>query len=181
MTKRSVVNRWLALLALSVLLVGVQQVLAQSVRINEVNPSGHWLELKNTGDEPVDVSDLWLCNRPTYTRVSGLKIISGEMVIPAGGFLVVEWAGVRDNKAELGLYSGNNFGNSQEMLDYLEYGGAGGGRESVASTAGLWDAGTFVTLPEDGASIIFVEEGDTALAHWVQAAEPSAGEDNTAE
>ena len=162
---------------LALLLLGLSAAFAQSVRINEVNPSGQWIELYNAGEEAVDVSTYQVCNRPAYAPVGNLPIVSGELTIAPGGFLVVEWDALAGDQAELGLYTEGAFSSADALVDYLEWGAAGGGRESVAVEAGLWQAGDFAELPGEGQSLIYSEVGEMGLGNW-SAAEPTPGEAN---
>lgn len=151
--------------------------LAQDVRINEVNLAGGWIELHNTGEEAVDVSAYQFCNRPAYAAVGDLEVVSGEMMIEPGGFLVVNWDAIAGDTAELGLYTSASFSSADAMVDYLAWGGAGGGREGVAVEAGLWQEGDFATMPEAEQSLVYSDAGETMLEHW-RAADATPGEAN---
>jgi hypothetical protein len=166
-----------------ILLVGASSALAQ-VRINEVGTLGvefqsasKWVELYNEGDAAVDVSSYWLCNFPNYKQISTLNVLDGNTTIPAGDFLVLEFADLGDTDSELGLYSTNDFANSDAMLDYMQYGSAGHMRESVAVSAGVWDAGTFVMPAPTGESMAYVGGGANSAQDWM-AAEATAGSRN---
>ena len=150
---------------------------AQGVRINEVNPSSGWIELHNTGEEAVDVSTYQFCNRPAYAAIGDLEIVSGETTIEPGGFLVVSWDAIAGDTAELGLYTSASFSDATAMVDYLAWGGTGGGREGVAVEAGLWQEGDFAAMPEAEASLVYSDAGETMLEHW-SAAEATPGEAN---
>lgn len=150
---------------------------AQGVRINEVNPSGGWIELHNTGEEAVDVSAYQFCNRPAYAAVGDLEIVSGETTIEPDGFLVVSWDAIVGDTAELGLYTSASFSDATAMVDYLAWGGAGGGREGVAVEAGLWQEGEFAAMPETEGSLVYSDAGETMLEHW-SAGEATPGEAN---
>jgi len=151
--------------------------LAQDVRINEVNLSGGWIELHNAGEEAVDVSAYQFCNRPAYAAVGDLEVVSGEMTIEPGGFLVLNWDAIAGDTAELGLYTSASFSSADAMVDYLAWGGAGGGRESVAAEAGLWAEGDFAAMPEAEQSLVYSDAGETMLEHW-SAADATPGEAN---
>ncbi|MEZ4703316.1 MAG: FlgD immunoglobulin-like domain containing protein [Rhodothermales bacterium] len=157
------------------------------IRINEVGYAGvdiqgsaKWVELYNAGDADVDVSDYWLCNFPAYSQISGLTVLDGAMMIPAGGYLVVAFDAVGADDGEVGLYASNEFGNSDAMLDYVQYGAAGHTRETVAVGAGVWTAGTFATAPMMGETLSFLGTGSTPAESWVVAS-PSPGASNGAD
>ena len=46
--------------------------LAAEIVINEILPNGT-VELKNIGDEPIDISSYWLCNFPSYSQIGNLN------------------------------------------------------------------------------------------------------------
>jgi len=136
------------------------------VRINEIHEGDQWVELFNTGDASVDVSDLWLCVRPNYTQIADLNALSGSTTIPAGGFLVVEWDAIQSGEGEVGLYESDAFASSDAMLDYVQYGAAGQGRASVAVAAGLWTEGMFVASAAEGQTLAFFGGGSTPVENW---------------
>lgn len=174
--------RMLVLLLLA-LLAG--SVAAQSLRITEVDPATGQVELHNSGEEAVDAADLWLCNRPDYARIGDLEVISGDLNVPPGGLLVVSWASVAASDAELGLYASNSFGSAEALLDYLQWGAAGHGREGVAAEAGLWPAGAFLEAPAEGQTLSYQapaegEDGEMAPDQRWLASDASLGEANPA-
>ena len=151
----------------------------EGVRINEIHEGDQWVELLNTGDAEVDVSDLWLCVRPEYSQVSELNALSGSTTIPAGGFLVVEWSAIQSGTGEVGLYESNTFESADAMLDYVQYGAAEQGRASVAVSAGLWDEGTYATAAAEGQTLAFLGGGTAPVENWGFGA-PTQGAENQA-
>ncbi len=149
------------------------------VKINEVlfSSSGNQVELKNFGTSPVDVSNWWFCSLFNYTRVGTLPIISGNLNIPAGGILAVGSINLNDNSADLGLYNSNNFASASAMQDFVQWGGSGQGRESVAVAKGIWTAGDFVTKVADGHSIEYDGDGN-ASGDWFDQDNPTIGSEN---
>ena len=59
-------------------------------------------------------------------------------------------------------------------MDFVQWGGAGIDRESVAVSAGQWEAGTFVPDVPEGHSIEYDGAGDTA-SDWFDQATPNPG------
>lgn len=114
---------------------------------------GAAVTLTNDSEAEITVDGLWLCNRPSYIELSG--------AIPAGGTLDVDGAdlgGLNIEGGEAALYSSNDFGSSDDILDYVQW-GTGGGRESVAVGAGLWpEGGSVEPDPEFGS----IEKFDVA-------------------
>jgi FlgD Ig-like domain len=154
-------------------LMGLNLTALAQVRINEVGYAGvdfmgasKWVELHNAGANAVDVSDLWLCNFPSYSKISTLTILEGSMVIPAGGHLVVTFDALGDGDGEVGLYTSNAFSSAAAMADYMQYGSAGHAREGVAVMAGVWTAGTFVPAAESGATLAYFGTGATPAENW---------------
>ena len=84
------------------------------------------------------------CATGLPTHPGDIEVVSGEMMIPADGLLVIVWDAVAAADAELGIYVDNQFGSAESLVSYLQWGSAGHGRESVAEAAGLWTAGTFL-------------------------------------
>ena len=149
---------------------------APSIRINEVSHgtveyqgSTNWVELYNAGTDAVDISGWFLCDFPSYPGVSTLNILSGELTIPAGGYLVLDWSDL-DDDAEVGLYTAAGFGSADNMEDYMQYGSAGHQREGVAVTAGVWTAGEFVALAAASQTLQFMDNGTVGSGNWMAAA-----------
>ncbi|MBX2820562.1 MAG: lamin tail domain-containing protein, partial [Rhodothermaceae bacterium] len=145
------------------------------VRINEVSHgevdfmgSTNWVELFNEGDTEANVADLWLCDFPAYPQINSLTVLSGSTTIPAGGYLVLTWTDL-DSDSEVGLYSSSSFGDSNALLDYMQYASAGHQREGVAVSAGQWTAGEFVALAATGESLQFFDNGSAGSADWASA------------
>ena len=150
-------------------------VVVTDIRINEVSHgevdfmgSTSWVELYNAGDSEVDVSELVLCDFPAYPVINTLTVLAGNTTIPAGGYLVLGWADL-DDDAEVGLYQANSqgmFGNSDLMIDYMQYGSADHQREGTAVDAGVWTAGEFVAVAATGESLQYFDNGMVGSGNW---------------
>ena len=121
----------------ALMVLALIQLAAAQIVISEVDPATGTIELHNVGMEAADASGHILCNRPAYAPVGDLEVVSGEMMIPADGLLVIVWDAVAAADAELGIYVDNQFGSAESLVSYLQWGSAGHGRESVAEAAGL--------------------------------------------
>lgn len=174
------------LCALAAIICFVQiQPLSAQVVISEIGYTGvdfggaaKWVELYNPGDTEQDVSDYFLCSFPQYDRISTLTALSGSTTIPAGGYLVVAWNELGDADGEVGLYANNSgFGDPANIVDYMQYGSAGHGREGVAVSAGVWEAGVFVAAAATGRSLALVPELGDFASGW-KALNASAGMQN---
>ena len=135
---------------------------AAQVSINEIfylgaSAGADWVELKNSGAAAVDVSNYWLCARFSYARVGALTLTHGSgFTIPPGGIIVVvSWVNLNGTSSDMGLYDSSSFGSSSAMKDFVQWGGGGIGRESVAVAAGLWGTGDFVTTAGSGHSLMW--------------------------
>ena len=112
----------------------------QVTEIRFENSSG---TLTNTGDEPIDLTGHWLCNRPTYVELSG--------VLEPGESMDVGLAGMTPDGGELAVYTSQNFSSADDMVTYVHWAG-GGGRAETAAEAGLW-SGDPATAGADGLSL----------------------------
>ncbi|MDH7444216.1 spondin domain-containing protein [Aquimarina sp. 2201CG14-23] len=139
------------------------------VVFNEVKYQGtDLIEIFNKGDQEADLSDYWLCLGPgTYQRIGDLTPESGNIAIPAGGYLVLSYD-LPDTSGGLGLYNSNAFTDADALVDFVQYGAGGSARENIAVAAGIWTAGEFVpTVSNADNSIVFDGEGDGA-ANWAE-------------
>ncbi len=149
------------------------------VVLNEVRYQGDdRVEIFNKGTETADLSDYWLCLGPqTYRKIGDLTPESGNIELEAGGYLVLSYD-LPDTDGGLGLYSTNEFENSEAIVDFVQYGAAGSVRENVAVAAGIWTAGEFVpTVISADHSIIFDGDGNGA-ANWAETTTPTFGQEN---
>ncbi len=106
-----------------------------------------FVRITNDSDADLSLDGLWLCNRPTYVALSGTVTAGGSVEIAASGL-----GGLSASGGEAALYTVRDFSNSDEIIDYVQW-GTGGGRESVAVGAGLWPEGGTVTPDPDFGSI----------------------------
>ncbi len=152
----------------------------EGLRINEVlySTANDQIELKNFGSESVDVSTWWFCSLFAYAPISNLNIVSGSLNIPPGGILAVSGFNLSNTSADLGLYETNNFTSSGAMHDFVQWGSAANGRESVAVGKGIWTAGDFTSIAVAGHSIEFDGEGRSS-SDWANQANPTIGAQNT--
>ncbi|MEL6194041.1 MAG: CHRD domain-containing protein [Bacteroidota bacterium] len=166
---------------LMLLLTCLGTTLQAQVVINEVQFNGSdRIELLNTGGAESNVSGWWLCSRFDYIQLNDAGLtLSGSLTIEPGGILVIEGFAMDDQSADLGLYSTPSFGSSSAIVDFVQWGGAGIGREGVAATAGIWTAGEFVPAVGAGSSIEYDGDGETA-ADWVEQTTPTFGAVNDA-
>ncbi len=121
-------------------------------RITEVDPSTERVTIKNFGSTTEDISAYRLCAIFSYNALSDMTLISGDLVNFAPNAeveLTVVFSNsnvLSDSASDLGLYlPSGSFGSAANMVDFMQYGGGGIGRENVAVSKGIWTAGSFVS------------------------------------
>jgi len=138
--------------------------------VNEIIPTGGLVELKNIGDESLDVSSYILCNFPDYERLDALTInCGGDYMLDAGETLTVELPttfALDSNDGEMGLYLNTQYTNSASVIDYVEWGSTGHRRSTVAVSAGIWTTGDFVSAIAANMSLNYDGEGN-APSDWI--------------
>lgn len=161
-------HRLIATLLAIVSTAGAVAAQADRIRINEVHPAEQWIELVNTGNEPVNVSAFMLCRFPSYFRVDDTTILNGSLTIQPGGFLVLQSSRFGRTDGEVGLYrpGTTNFGNASDMLDYVQYNTSGHQREEVAVQNGFWVAGETLGLPPDGQTLSRLNAAVFGPSNW---------------
>ncbi|MEO1052126.1 MAG: hypothetical protein AAFX87_15950 [Bacteroidota bacterium] len=140
-----------------------------NVRILEVDPIADEFTFKNFGDATIDISDFRLCSKFDYTPdLSSLTIESGSLTLAPDAEVTISGWTIDDVSADLGLFTAGttnaDFGNPDMMVDFMQYGSAGNGRESVANTKGIWTAGDFI---DGGAPFEYTGNGtQNGLTFW---------------
>ena len=165
-----------------------------SIVINAVlyDPSGdnagnQKVELANLGAQAEEIGGWWFCYRFSYAS------LPANVTLEPGAFLVVHVGASGTNtptdiflptastmnaaSSDLGLYLDGDFGNPSSMVDFVQWGGGGIGREGVAEDAEIWTAGDFVPLVAEGHSIEYDGVGDSS-GDWADQPEPTLGEPN---
>ena len=166
---------WLLGLSLWLFALPIQ---GQGVVINEVFPTGQ-IELKNTGSSAVDVSTYWLCQFPNYLQLQDATLLCGSLVLQPGEILAVSNFNAVDDpsEGEVGLYLDNQFGNPNSIIDYVDWGVAGGGRSGVAVDAGIWTDGDVVPAFPTGSSIEYDGAGNSS-GDWNVQSSPTVCQEN---
>lgn len=141
---------------------------------------GAYVLITNVGGSDADLGGLWLCRRPSYEQLPTMTLAPGDTVIVGlGDTPPPELAGLAGTidlgpvlgpitgaDGELGLYTGPSFGDADAIIDYVQWGTAGHGRESVAVEAGIWAEGTFVEVPVEAVSISSAGVPGTGVEAW---------------
>ncbi len=145
-------------------------VVIQEVTLGGANPT---IEIKNLGDETIDLSGYFLCDQPAYVRLnsSSLTIESGSLNLATGQSLVVSgFPAFAEAGAELGLYKNDSFASSDAIASYVTWGDNPlPNRESVAVDADLWTTGESIDISGfvPGDAIRYDGSGITA-ADWTK-------------
>lgn len=136
-----------------------------NLKIVSVNHITNEVVLKNFGTNTVDISDYRLCSEFVYGIISHLHIVEGDLVLEPMETLKIMWYFL-DEAADLCLYvPTGSFGNGENLLNFVQWGSPGNGREYVANLKGVWLAGTYLTgnLP-----YIYIGDGtQTGLTYWM--------------
>ncbi len=118
------------------------------IRLVAVDPGTGIITLQNFGSSNVDVSGYRFCHQFNYTNtVASMTPFSGDPANFAPGLLVLTGAvGLNVSTSDLGLYLPTGaFTDPNAMVDFVQWGSGGNGRESVAVAKGIWTAGDFIT------------------------------------
>jgi hypothetical protein len=133
----SITNAWLA-----------PSSCCDNVRIIAVNESTNQITLKNFGSCLQNVSSLQLSSSGLTLNVSSTTLISGSLILNPNSSLVVQWNAFPASSSigNLSLHeAGALITDPSKIIDFMQWGAAGQGAESVANSAGKWVSGTFIT------------------------------------
>ncbi len=136
--------------------------------ITAVDMANNRVKLINFTSAAINVASYFLCARFTYELISSSTILSGSTTIESGGELSVQTSmDLNNDSSDLGLYSSSDFASSDAMVDFVQWGAGGGGREGVAVAKVLWTAGDFVAAAPDGQAILRdTTTDDTGVTVW---------------
>lgn len=120
-----------------------------NVRIIEVDPSTERVKFKNFGDASLDISSYRLCAKFDYAGsmpLMNMTLLSGNLnLAPNAEVEITSAVLLDDNDSDFCLYLGSgSFGSASAMVDFVQWGDGGNGRENVAVSKGIWTAGTFL-------------------------------------
>lgn len=117
------------------------------LKLTYVNPVTDEIRIKNFGATSVDISNYRFCALFEYANLiePSVTILNGDFNLATGEEVAVSWSastGFNTSASDLGLYlPTGSFATASNMVDFMQHGVAGQGRENVANTAGLWVAG----------------------------------------
>lgn len=124
---------------------------AGGLQVTSVDFGAATAVLSNAGEEPIDLSGHWVCNRPSYAELPAVVLAPGEET-------EIGIAGVNADGGEVAIYSSDAFSSSTDIVVYVHW-GTGGGRASVAEDAGIWSG-----APVGSVSTVIELTGDPASA-----------------
>ena len=121
------------------------------IRILNVDPAGDTVTFKNFGGSTVNIASYRLCSLFSYKTLSSqTTVVSGSLNLAPDAEVTVfseNYLSLSTTAADLGLYlPTGNFGTAANMVDFMQWGAGGQGRENVAVAKGIWTAGTFVNV-----------------------------------
>lgn len=129
------------------------------IRLVEVRPAADIVTIKNFGSSTVNISDYWFCSLFAYPQLQSLNINSGALNLAPNATVTLSGFAINDSDGDMGLYlpinSNADFADQNFMVDFMQWGDANNGRESVAVAKGIWENDAF--LPGSGP---FVYNGD---------------------
>ncbi|WP_299334410.1 T9SS type A sorting domain-containing protein [uncultured Psychroserpens sp.] len=127
-----------------------QQTQAQ-IKISVVDPAADTITIKNFGGSTVNIGSYRLCTLFSYRTLSSqTTVVDGSLNLAPNAEVTVfaaNYLSFSASAADLGLYlPTGNFASASAMVDFVQWGNGGLGRESVAVSKGIWTAGTFVNI-----------------------------------
>ncbi|MFM7103893.1 MAG: hypothetical protein ACKOW8_00105, partial [Flavobacteriales bacterium] len=122
------------------------------IRMTMVDPANHQIQIKNFGMMAVDISTYQLCALFDYQTLNQapVTISTGDFNLSPDESVTITWnnsggVGFLTTASDIGLYlPSGNFGSAANMVDFMQYGAGGQGRENVAVAGGRWTAGQFL-------------------------------------
>ena len=132
------------------------------IRLQYVNPNSNVIRVKNTSDCGGDISEWGVYSNGVYNSFDQLSG-SQNLYVEAGAEIQLAWSSWEADETfgELQLYGPTNV-----LMDYIQWGGSGSLNESVSSSLGFWEPGTFVgALPP----FEYVGDGTHGYEFWTGA------------
>jgi len=114
------------------------------IRFTKVDPVTDIITIHNFGNTMIDISNYQICKKFQYKALNQLTLNSGTLILQAGSDVTLSNASLDVTNSDLGLYQDSNFTSTTSMLDFLQWGSSGNGRESVANAKGIWTTGNFI-------------------------------------
>jgi len=129
------------------------------IRLEYVNPNSNVIKVKNTSDCGGDISNWGVASNGVYNSFDELSG-SQDLYLEAGAEIQLAWSNwdADETFGDLQLYGPTNL-----LMDYIQWGNSGSLIESVSSSLGLWESGTFVNaLPP----FVYIGDGSHGYEYW---------------
>lgn len=136
------------------------------------------IEVGNLGPDPGDLTGYWLAVHPYYLELPSTVLVPGDVLIvsiaeDADPEFVVAAAELLPpldrSSGEIGLYSSGKFGDSNAIVDYVEWGSAGHVRTGVAVDAGIWAEAEAIAVDGSATGLVAEDRSKPGLEGWVVA------------
>jgi len=132
------------------------------IRLEYVNPNSNVIKVKNTSDCGGDISGWGVSSNGVYNSFDELSGSQG-LYLEAGAEIQLAWSNwaADETFGDLQLYGPTNV-----LMDYIQWGSSGSLNESVSSSLGFWEPGTFVNaLPP----FEYIGDGSHGYEFWTGA------------
>ena len=129
------------------------------IRLQYVNPNSNVIKVKNISGCGGDISDWGVSSNGVYNSFDELSG-SQNLYLDAGAELQLAWINwsADETFGDLQLYGPTNV-----LMDYIQWGGSGSINESISSSLGFWEVGTFVNaLPP----FEYIVDGSHGYEFW---------------
>ena len=122
------------------------------IRLQNVTTAHENIEItiKNHGTSPVDISNYWISMSLNNFKLGDLiaEMNNGQStVLNPNQFIYISknFGTINGNSdTDFSLYANDSFTDANSMLDFIQVGSTGNGRESIAIAKGIWSAGDFL-------------------------------------
>jgi thiol-disulfide isomerase/thioredoxin len=132
------------------------------IRLQHVNPNSNVIIVKNTSGCGGNISEWGVASNGVYNSFDELSG-SQSLYLEAGEELQLAWVNwdADETFGDLQLYGPTN-----QLMDYIQWGGSGSFNESVSSLLDFWETGTFVNAlpPFD-----YIGDGSHGYEFWTGA------------
>ncbi len=145
----------------------------QNPRLSEVNPDNETITITNYGTCNINLANHRLSSGASNVNISTLNVLNGSLILTPGGSVTLSWTSWNPPAGgiDLALYVPfPDLNDPEDMLDFMQFGSGGNGRENIAVAKGIWSAGDFVdALPPFN----YIGDGaQNGVAFWEGATPP---------
>jgi len=141
--------------------------------MNEINES--FIEIRNIGEAPIDITNFWLGQSPVYERIGDLTFdCTDDFIIEPGELISIEMDEIEIDgiDGELALFTVDSFESSNAIIDYVEWGSINHPNANLAVEAGIWSDNTVAESFVGDVSLSYDGLGDLGTDWFVEAPSP---------